>query len=129
MSEANTDNTNTPQEGRGFPFVTVGAAAGVMFAFLFLMWFVRNHENMLDTPKPDAKGEAKPDAATKLDEVKARNEAALNGVGAKMSRDEARGKLLGTLKGPNDKLPFPAPEPVAPPAPKKDEPKKEEKKP
>ncbi len=123
------DDTPTPPPTRAFPFITVGAAAGVLFAFLFLMWFVRNHENMLDSPKPEAKGEAKPDAATKLDEVKARNEAALNGVGAKMSRDEARGRLLGTLKGPNDKLPFPTPEPAAPPAPKKDESKKEEKKP
>lgn len=123
MADATSDRPNTPPLAR-FPFVTVGAAAGVLFAFLFLTWFVRNHESVLDTPKPDAK----PDAAAKLDEVKARNEAALAGVGAKMSRDEARGKLLGTLKGPKDTLPFPTPEPVVPAAPKKDE-KAEEKKP
>ena len=99
-----------------------------MFAFLFLMWFVTTIPNAPDAAKTDAKGEPKPDAAAKLDEVKARNEAALNGVGAKMPRDEARGKLLATLKGPNDKMPFPTPEPPPPP-PKKAEPKTEEKKP
>ncbi len=111
----------SPREGddHRFPFVTVGAAAGVLFAFLFLMWFVTTIPNAPDASKTDAKGEPKPDAAAKLDEVKARNEAALNGVGAKMPRDKARGDLLGTLKGPNDKMPFPTPEPTPP--------KKEEK--
>jgi hypothetical protein len=111
------DSANAVPESQRFPFITVGAAVGVLFAFLFLMWFVTTRENVLDTPKTDLKGEPKPDAAAKLDEVKARNEAALNGVGAKMPRDEARGKLLATLKGPNDKMPFPAPEPAVPPPP------------
>ncbi len=35
------------------------------------------------------------------------NDAALNGVGAKMSREQAHGKLLTTLKTKDDKLPFP----------------------
>lgn len=93
--------------------MTVCAALGVLFAFLFLMWFVTMRENAAEAQRAaDAqKGDPKPDAATKLDEVKARNEAALNGVGAQMSRDEARGKLLSKLKGPNDQMPFPMPEP------------------
>ncbi len=104
-----------------FPFVTVGAALGVLFAFLFLMWLVTTRERAADAQRAaDPAAEPKPDAATKLDEVKARNEAALNGVGAKMSRAEARGKLLTGLKGPNDTMPFPVPEPAAPPEPKKD---------
>ena len=104
-----------------FPVITVGAALGVLFAFLFLMWFVTTRENQADAQKAaDTKAEPKPDAATKFDEVKARNEAALNGVGAKMSRDEAHGKLLSKLNGPNDPMPFPTPEPVQPAAPKKD---------
>lgn len=123
---ASTEHTNP--EPQSFPFITVGASVGVLFAFLFLMWLVTSRENVLDASKTDLKGEPKPDAAAKLDEVKARNEAALNGVGAKMPRDEARGKLLSTLKGPNDKMPFPTPEPPAPVAPKKDEPKKDEPK-
>lgn len=126
-----TDNANPPPDAQRFPFVTVGATLGVLFVFLGLIWVAARKESPLDAPKPDgidAKGEPKIDAGAKLDEVKARNEAALNGVGAKMSRDEARGKLLGALKGPNDKLPFPTPEPpvAAAPAPKKDD-KKDEK--
>ena len=125
------DTDNPPSDAQRFPFVTVGATLGVLFVFLGLMWVAARKESPLDAPKPDAldaKGEPKLDAAAKLDEVKARNEAALNGVGAKMSRDEARGKLLGALKGPNDKLPFPTPEPpeAAAPAPKKDD-KKDDK--
>ena len=126
--------SNANPEQQGFPFVTVGATLGVLFVFLGLMWVAARKESPLDAPKPDAadaKGEPKVDAAARLDEVKARNEAALNGVGAKMSRDDARGKLLGALKRPNDKLPFPTPEPpvAAAPAPKKDDKKDEKGKP
>ncbi len=127
----NTDNTTVAETPQRFPFVTVAATLVTLFVFLGLMVLAVRSPSGLDVPKPDgtdAKGEPKLDAAAKLDEVKARNEAALNGVGAKMSRDEARGKLLGMLKGPNDKLPFPTPEPPVPtaPAPKKDD-KKDEK--
>lgn len=124
---ADTTPSTAPDADRspGFPFITVGAAFGVLFAFLFLMWLVTNRESALEAMKAtDANAAPKPDAATKLDEVRARNEAALNGVGAKMSRDEAHSKLLAGLKGPTDKLPFPAPGPVPPAAAKKDEPKK-----
>ncbi|AWM40844.1 hypothetical protein GobsT_06020 [Gemmata obscuriglobus] len=123
-------DTTLPAADRSprFPFVTVGAALGVLFTFLFLMWLVTTREKEADAQRAaDTKAEPKPDAATKLDEVKARNEAALNGVGAKMSRDEARGKLLARLKGPGDTMPFPVPEPAQPAAPKKDEPKKDAK--
>lgn len=119
---ADTSTPNTEPRTPRFPFVTVGAALGVLFAFLFLMWFVTVRENLAEAQRAaDAqKDQPKPDAATKLDEVKARNEAALNGVGAPMSRDEARSKLLTKLKGPNDQMPFPLPEPTQA-VPKKDE--------
>jgi hypothetical protein len=107
-----------------FPFVTAGAALGVLFAFLFLMWLAAQKENPLEPPPPDLaeqKAEPKLDAGAKLDEVQARNKAALDGVGAKMSLREAHGKLLGTLKGPTDTLPFPTPEPAVVPVPKKDD--------
>ena len=125
------DTDTPPPESPRFPFVTVAATLATLFVFLGLMWVAARKDSPLDAPKPDgidAKSEPKLDAAAKLDEVKARNEAALNGVGAKMSRDEARGKLLGALKGPNDKLPFPTPEPpvAAAPAAKKDD-KKDDK--
>ncbi len=97
-------------ERKRFPFITVGATLCVLFVFLFLMWFVAARGSLLESPKPDAKAEQKVDAAAKLDELNARNENALKGVGAKMSHNEARAKLLGQLKSPNDKLPFPTPE-------------------
>jgi hypothetical protein len=131
MSATPEPATPPPEAPKGFPFVTVLATLGVLFAFVFLIWLAAHKENPLAEPKPettDAKEEPKLDAAAKLDEVKARNEAALAGVGAKMSRDEAHGKLMATLKGPNDKLPFPTPEPPVPAAPaaKKDD-KKDQK--
>ncbi|MBM3980119.1 MAG: hypothetical protein FJ304_07510 [Planctomycetes bacterium] len=106
--------TPTEPAPKGFPFVTVFAAVGVLFVFLGLMWLATQKQNPLEQPKPETAdtkaAEPKPDAAAKLDEVKARNAAALDGVGAQMSLAEAHGKLMGTLKGPNDKLPFPKPE-------------------
>src|SRR4051812_12662612 len=100
MSDANANNTTTPP-GQSFPFFTVALAVVVMFAFLGLMWLATRKENPLEPPSAtDAKTEPKMDAAAKLDEVKARNQAALDGVGAKTSLRDAHGKLLGTLKGP-----------------------------
>ena len=115
-------------EPKGFPFVTVGASLGVLFAFLALTAIAYRSPSALD-PAPDGARatEPTPDAAAKLSEVRARNEGALNGVGAKMPLREAHGKLLGTLKGPTDALPFPTPEAPLPPPAKKDEPKKDEK--
>jgi hypothetical protein len=120
-------NENTTLQHQSFPFITVGATLGVLFVFLLLMWIAARKENPLETPKPEA-SEAK--VVPNLEEIKARNEAALNGVGGKMSREEARGKLLTKLKTPNDKLPFPTPEPPAPAPtqpPKKDEKKDKDK--
>lgn len=128
MADTNTDNTNSPPQPQTFPFITAGLAFIVLFVFLGLMWLATRKENPLEPPTADLKVEPKVDAAAKLDEVKARNQAALEGVGAKMSIRDAHGKLLGTLKGPNDKMPFPAPEPpvVAAPTDKKGD-KKDEK--
>src|SRR5262245_46650013 len=101
MSNANTTPSDTPPQR--FPFVTVTAAVVVMFVFLGLMWLATRKENPLEAPPAaDAKTEPKEDAAAKLDEVKARNQAALDGVGAKMPLRDAHGALLGKLKSPND---------------------------
>lgn len=107
MSDTNINNVSAEPERRGFPFITALAAVATLFVFLGLMVLAYRSPNYLD----DTKTEPKADPAAKLDEVKARNEAALKGVGAKMSLDEAHGKLSSGLKGPNDKLPFPIPEP------------------
>ncbi len=133
MTAPDADNANAPDKPLGFPFVTVAATFATLFVFLGLVVIAYRSPNGLDVPNSgatDAKGEPKPDPGAKLDEVRARNEAALNGVGAKMSQREARDALVSKLKGANDKLPFPTPEPVVPAAPtpapapaKKDEPK------
>jgi hypothetical protein len=125
-------NNATPHEPRGFPFVTVAATLATLLVFVFLTWLAAHRPNPLETPKPEAsekQEEPKPDAAARLDEVKARNQAALDGVGAKMSLRDAHGQLMSKLKGPNDKLPFPTPEPPAPAPPKKDEKKDGKEKP
>ena len=126
--DAQPADTPTPTN---FPFVTVAVTLATLFVFLGLMWLAAQKENPLAEPSTDAKDEQKAEPRPKLDEIKARNYKALEGVGAKMSLADAHGKLLGTLKGPNDKLPFPTPEPpvVTAPAPKKDDKNDEEKKP
>jgi hypothetical protein len=117
---ATSPNDDTEQRP-GFPFLTAGAALVALFAFVGLMWLAYHRANPLAPPAPTPEAGETKAAPPNLHEIRQRNEAALGGVGAKMSRDEARTKLLATLKGPNDKLPFPTPEPPAPPAPKKDE--------
>ena len=126
MTDPNTNATPEPQR-RGFPYLTATATLVTLFLFVGLMVLAYNSPNYLSEAK-DQKAEPKADPAAKLNEVKARNEAALNGVGAKMSLREAHGKMLGTVKQPTDKMPFPTPEPKveAPVEPKKDE---KEKKP
>jgi hypothetical protein len=110
MSDATPDRAKPPR----FPFLTVIVSLALLFLFLGLMWVAAREGNPLEPPKPeaaDAKDEPKLDAKAKLDEVRARNRAALDGVGAKMSIDDAHNKLRAVLKGPNDKMPFPTPEP------------------
>jgi hypothetical protein len=66
----------------------------------------------------ETKTEPKIDPATKLDEVRSKNQATLEGKpesGGKMSLSEATDRLLATLKSEKDKLPFPTPEPAVPP--------------
>jgi hypothetical protein len=115
MSTAPEPANTPPEPPQRFPFITVLATLGVLFAFVFLIWLAAREDNPLAEPKPETtdskEEEPKLDAAAKLDEVNNRNKAALDGIGAKMSRDAAHAKLMATLKGPNDKLPFPTPEP------------------
>ncbi len=108
-------STNPPlnQEPPGFPFITVGATLATLFAFLALMLLAYNSPNYLDEKKDET--EPKPDAATRLSEVRAKNQAILDGNGAKMSVGVATAELLGKLKSEKDHLPFPMPEPPAPP--------------
>lgn len=110
-------DTPTAPEARGFPVLTVAASLATLFVFLGLVVLAYNSPNYLG----EAKTEPKADPAAKLAEVRAKNQALLDGNGAKASVAAATAELLGKLKTEKDRLPFPAPEPVAPPAdPKKD---------
>src|SRR5262249_22491357 len=97
-------------EAKGFPFITVGASLLTFFAFLGLMVLAYNSPNYLES-KGEQKTEPKADPATKLEEIRSRNQAVLDGSGAKMSVGAATGELLGKLKSEKDRLPFPIPEP------------------
>jgi hypothetical protein len=99
---------------KGFPYITVVATLITLFAFLGLVVLAYNSPNYLG----DTKVEPKIDPAVRLEEVRAKNQAALEGAagsGGKMPVSEATARLLGTLKSDKDTLPFPTPEPPAPP--------------
>jgi hypothetical protein len=110
------DITPTPNEPKGFPFVTVIATLLTLFAFLGLTVLAYRSPNYLG----ETKTEPKADPAAKLDEVREKNQAVLDGKpgsGGKMSVAEATERLLGKLKSEKDKLPFPTPEPLVVPVP------------
>jgi hypothetical protein len=109
-------SSTTPEpKPKAFPFVTVFATLIGLFAFLGLTVWVYRSPNFLG----ETKSEPKVDPATKLEEVRERNQAVLDGKpgsGGKMSVSEATDRLLGTLKSEKDKMPFPTPEPPVQPA-------------
>lgn len=103
---------------RDFPYFTVGATLLALFGFLALCVLVYRSPNFLGEPKVEPPA----DPAARLNEVRSKNEAALEGrpgSGAKMSVSDATTQLLGKLKSEKDTLPFPIPEPPAPPPAKK----------
>jgi hypothetical protein len=110
-------------EPRGFPVITVLATLATLFLFVALMVVAYRSPNYLTEPvRTDA--DPKADPATKLAEIRAKNQAILDGnptTGTRMSVRAATAELLGKLKSEKDTLPFPMPEPAQPPAP---EPKK-----
>lgn len=107
---------------RGFPFLTATAALLALFLFVGLMVWQYGEPSPLGDPNADLKGEPKFEPAAHLDELRAKNQAILDGkpgTGAKMSVSAATDDLLKKLKGPKDTLPFPTPEPaVTEPKPK-----------
>jgi hypothetical protein len=122
MTETPSPNAPLP-EPRSFPFVTVLATFTTLFLFVALMVVAYKSPNYLsESAQPDA--EHKADPATKLKDIRSKNQAILDGnptTGTKMSVRAATAELLGKLKSEKDTLPFPMPEPAQPPAP---EPKK-----
>ena len=103
--------------------ITVLATFVTLFLFVALMVVAYRSPSYLAEPTPP---DAEPtlDPATKLNDVRTRNRAILDGnpaTGTRMSMKAATAELLGKLKTEKDTIPFPMPEPAQPPAP---EPKK-----
>jgi len=107
------DPNPTPEkpDHKAFPFLTVAASFLTFFAFLALVLVAYHSPNYLN----ERETEQKTDPAVKLNEVKAKNEAAIAGAGGKMSVVAATAELLGKLKNEKDRLPFPTPEPAGEP--------------
>jgi hypothetical protein len=115
-----------PGDTRGFPYVTAVATLAGLFLFFGLVLVVYDSPNFLGEPP----GEEQPkpvDPAARLDEVKARNRAVLDGTdpGVKRSLEQATAEVLaGTAttkddENPHGRLPFPVAKPAAAaPAPK-----------
>src|SRR5262245_21999885 len=110
MAEPNTNDAHDP-EPKGFPFVTAALTLATLFVFLGLMVLAYRSPNYLDEKKDPA--EPKPDPAAKLAEIRAKNQAALEGAGAKMSVSAATAELLDRAKK-DGKLPFPVEPPPVP---------------
>jgi hypothetical protein len=101
---------------KGFPFLTVLATLATLFLFVALMMVAYKSPGYLNDA--DQPAEPKLDPAAKLAEVRAKNQAILDGnpaTGTKMSVQHATAELLGKLKSDKDTLPFPMPEPAPPP--------------
>jgi hypothetical protein len=103
-----TNSTPSDPKPKGFPFVTVIATLITLFAFLGLTVLAYRSPNYLG----ETKTEPKIDPATRLEDVREKNQAVLDGKsGGKISVSEATDRLLLKLKSEKDKLPFPTPEP------------------
>ena len=115
--------TMTPAAPPGFPFGTAVATLVGLFLFLGLVLVAYYSPNYLG----GGPGETKADPVAKLEEVRARNRAVLDGAdsSAKLPVDRATVELLGHAAKTKDdankygRLPFPVPPPPAPDADKK----------
>ena len=113
------DPIPTNEPGPKNRYVTVLATLATLFLFVALMVIAYRSPNYLSDPTR-IESEPKADPATKLGDVRAKNQAILEGnptTGTKMSVRVATAELLGKLKSEKDTLPFPMPEPAQPPAP------------
>lgn len=115
----------TTPRPKSFPFTIVLATFAALFAFLGLTALVSRSPNYLDdtkaSPQVAPNAEPKVEPETRLRELRAKNQAVLDGkpgTGTKMSVADATNKVLATLKSEKDHLPFPTPEPPAPVVPK-----------
>ncbi len=117
MSETITEK----QEASGarppaFPYLTVLASVLTLFLFMALMLLVYYSSSAVTPSAPDDQEPLDP--GRKLAEIKAKNQAILEGrpeTGTQMSVDAAFEKLLNQLRSETDIMPFPKPLPLPPP--------------
>ncbi len=118
MTDADPNPTNAPEPDRvGFPYLTVAASLAGLLLFAFLVLVAYNSPNYL-RPGASAKVEPAADPATKLRDVRASNQAVLDGKdpGVAMPVGRAVEELVAAANK-DDRLPFPVPpKPAAPPA-------------
>lgn len=127
MPDTQNPQATPPPEAKDFPYLTALATLAALFLFVGLVLVMYQYPNTLGGPKAGPAA----DPAEKLDAVRARNQAVLDGTDptAKMNMDRATAEVLARTaksKGAKDKfgrLPFPVPPPAAAPE------KKPEKKP
>jgi hypothetical protein len=105
-----------PGDTRGFPFATVLATLVGLFLFFGLVLVAYYSPNYLGEPK----AEPKADPAAKLNGVRVKNQAVLDGTdpGVKMPLGKAVAEVLSYAEK-NNRLPFPV-EKTAPPKDAKD---------
>src|SRR5205823_1358951 len=103
--------TQDPRPTSGFPYLTVLATVATLFLFVGLVLVAYRSPNYLG----DSTAEPKTDPATKLNDVRARNQAVLDGTdpGVKLTVGESATQLAAAAdaakdeKNPRGKLPFP----------------------
>ena len=102
---------DTDSPSPGFPVMTVLATVATLFVFVGLVLLAYRSPNYLG----DTKVEPKADPAAKLTEVRAKNQAVLDGTDptVKMSVGKATAELVTAAEAAG-KLPFPV-EPLPPP--------------
>jgi hypothetical protein len=100
--------TPAPGDAPGFPLATVLATLVGLFLFFALVLLAYYSPNYLGEPK----AEPKADPVSKLNEVKAKNQAVLDGKdpGVRMSLAEATAEVVGYAEK-NNRLPFPVERP------------------
>ena len=127
MADTQPPASPPPPAAKRFPYLTAVGTLAALFLFVGLMLWAYQHPNYLGEYRP---GPPAADPAQKLDDVRARNRAVLDGTDptAKMSADKAAAEVLAHTEKTKDakhkfgRLPFPAPpkdEKAAPPAEKK----------
>jgi hypothetical protein len=105
------DTTKQTPEPKGFPYATALATLLGLFLFAGLVVVAYNSPNYLG----GAKTEPKADPAAKLDEIRAKNQAALDGNDPRIKTPVAKAmaEVLSAAEKANE-LPFPVEPPAAP---------------